>query len=177
MEQKKCFKCGKLKPLSDYYKHPQMGDGNLNKCKECTKKDSTEYRNNNIDKCCKYDKDRSLLPYRRELMKKYHEKSKGSKEYKKHRYDSYKKGREKYPEKASARRKIQYYLSKGYIKKYPCSICGDTNSQAHHPDYNYPLDVIWLCDKHHKELHMKANKLQLIMSMNRSRRNERFNRQ
>lgn len=37
---KVCFKCGREFPLSCFYKHPRMSDGHLNKCKDCTKKDS-----------------------------------------------------------------------------------------------------------------------------------------
>ena len=47
---KKCKRCNKLKPFSDYYKHKAMEDGYLNFCKECTKKRINQYRYNNIEK-------------------------------------------------------------------------------------------------------------------------------
>jgi len=45
-------------------------------------------------------------------------------------------------------------IKQGRLMKLPCEICKtDVDVQAHHDDYNKPLDVRWLCRKHHREHH------------------------
>ena len=60
---------------------------------------------------------------------------------------------EKFPEKVKARNILYSALRSGKIQRQPCEVCGDQNGHAHHEDYSKPLDVIWLCPKHHKERH------------------------
>lgn len=45
----------------------------------------------------------------------------------------------------------------GRIVKTPCEICGNTEVQAHHDDYNKPLEVRWMCTKCHKQWHLHNN--------------------
>lgn len=53
-------------------------------------------------------------------------------------------------------RRITYNLVKsGILNKFPCRVCGNKKVDAHHPDYTKPYKVIWLCKKHHFELHRK----------------------
>ena len=61
---KVCFKCNVHQPLSEFYKHKMMGDGHLNKCKECTKKDTKENSAKNYDYYREYDRARGMLPHR-----------------------------------------------------------------------------------------------------------------
>ena len=65
---KTCFKCNTEKPLTEFYVHPQMGDGHLNKCKDCAKRDVRAHRAAN-DSVREYDRERAKLPHRRERSK------------------------------------------------------------------------------------------------------------
>ncbi len=38
----------------------------------------------------------------------------------------------------------------------PCAICGDLEAERHHPDYSKPTKIVWLCKRHHEELHAKG---------------------
>lgn len=56
--------------------------------------------------------------------------------------------------KANARSYANVYLNRGKIQRQPCCVEGcEGKPQMHHEDYDYPLDVIWICREHHLELH------------------------
>lgn len=57
--------------------------------------------------------------------------------------------------KVSARQKVKTAIRSGKLFKKPCEVCGSIKSEAHHSDYNQPLNVNWLCSFHHKEWHRK----------------------
>ena len=56
-----------------------------------------------------------------------------------------------------AREAARRAVRSGKLQRRPCQVCGDARSQAHHEDYSKPLDVLWLCSRHHIELHHKKN--------------------
>jgi hypothetical protein len=56
-------------------------------------------------------------------------------------------------EKVNARNTLRRSIAAGKIQREPCDVCGDPQSEGHHHDYSKPLDVRWLCRKHHGELH------------------------
>jgi exonuclease III len=133
---KTCIICGKTKDESEFYKHKNyVSNGGIDKrCKEC---------HNSI--CRKRLRDGHNKEKQR-IITIERIKSGKAKENSKRMY-------QKYRDKFLARAKLKYAVETGKIKKEPCSVCGDVNSQAHHKDYSKPFDVMWLCMKHHKELH------------------------
>lgn len=132
---KQCFKCGSKKPLAEFYKHSQMGDGHLGKCKCCTKKDALKNRLDNIDAIREYDRNR------------------GNRQG----YLYVKEFRNKYPNAYKAHTKLNSAVkSKKILKPDSCEFCGSFNKiVGHHDDYLKPLEVKWLCQACHKQWHVK----------------------
>jgi len=55
------------------------------------------------------------------------------------------------PERKRLYHKVWYAGKTGKLERKPCEICGNLKSQAHHPNYTKPLEVVWLCLKHHRK--------------------------
>jgi hypothetical protein len=115
-----------------------MADGHLGKCKECTKKDALNHRQENLEKIRAYDKIMASKPHRIALQ------VMNTAIY-----------RAQFPKRARANALVNKATRNGLLKKQPCWVCGE-KALAHHPDYDRPLDVVWLCQIHHKQVHTIA---------------------
>ena len=61
--------------------------------------------------------------------------------------------REKNPDKHFAHIALRNAIRRREIFPRPCEKCGFLFTEGHHCDYSKPLDVKWLCRKHHMEAH------------------------
>lgn len=137
--KKHCFKCGRKKDLSLFYRHSEMADGHLGKCKKCTKTDVRirYYDPEGHARIVAYERDRFKNPERKKKVLQYQRAR-----------------RHRSPGKERARNKISSLISSGVLKRLPCEVCGTQRAQAHHLDYRRPLHIRWLCFKHHREVHL-----------------------
>jgi hypothetical protein len=147
---KTCFKCSRTLPLSEFYRHPRMGDGHLGKCKDCAKADVAEaYR-------IKVSTPQGLAQERQRSREKYYrlgyaEKYRGNSR----RYQASYNARN--PEKAKARQIFGNAVRDGkLVRPDTCQECGAGGViHGHHRDYSKPLEVMWLCVPCHGLQHRK----------------------
>ena len=149
---KECFKCHLVLPLGDFYKHSQMGDGHLNKCKACTKKDVKERYDKYPEKMKAYELSRRDLTHRVQARRDYAETDAA----KLAAARSCKAWRRRNVIKMGASTMVNNALRNGsLIKPLTCSMCSvkPNNIHGHHDDYAKPLVVRWLCSKCHTDWH------------------------
>lgn len=138
--KKECFKCKTVKPLSEFYKHSEMADGHINKCKDCAKNDVAKHRTKNIEKIRAYDRKRAK-----------------NKERIQQAVEVTKAWRAEDKKRLAAHNAVARAIKSGRLKKLPCERCASEKSVAHHEDYNNKLDVMWLCQPCHKQRHKEID--------------------
>lgn len=136
-DSKRCFKCETVKPIAEFYKHFAMADGHLNKCKECTKKDVSKRRGDNLEAAREYDRERSKSASRKAAS------TLRTREWRRRH-----KGRN------AAHSAVSRAIKAGVLRRGPCEQCGCEKSVAHHDDYDKPLQVRWLCQPCHVAHHL-----------------------
>lgn len=137
---KKCFRCGRRKRLTSFYRHREMADGRLNKCKACTKTDVILNARGKPALRSAYESRRTADPVR---------KAKAA--------ERAARNKKKWPGKFRARHKVSNGLRDGRLRKEPCETCGTRDRvEAHHNDYRRPLVITWLCFLCHAKTHRKA---------------------
>lgn len=138
-----CKKCQSEKADDAFYA------SNKTRCKECVISDVMKHRQENLEKIRAYDRMRGSMPHR----------VSGRAEYRKTQAyaQSHKAAAERWAAKHPERRKASHLVGNavrdGKIKATPCHVCGAEKVEGHHPDYSRPLDVVWLCQPHHKQAH------------------------
>lgn len=153
-----------MKDLADYYKHKQMADGHLNKCKECVKGRVSDHRDNNLERIQEYDRNRPNHTQRAEYnrLAAHKKKAEDPKKYAATRKEILDRYNTKYPEKAKAHNAVSIALRDGkLLRPSVCEKCNisDVRIEGHHESYEEKdwLDVIWLCDPCHKARHKEIN--------------------
>lgn len=61
------------------------------------------------------------------------------------------------PRRAHCHREVKKAIREGRLERPDdCSVCGPTDYQidAHHEDYDKPLEIMWLCRRCHTRLHL-----------------------
>ena len=139
---KVCPICGEDKSLTEYHKDKHDPYGYSGWCKVCRRTKSREGYLRRKDK---------ILAY----IKSYRATENGKAKRRRESRNRITNHPDKY--------KANYLLTNAVRDKRlipsVCEVCGEIKSQGHHPDYSKPLEVVWLCQKHHQELHNKLREI------------------
>lgn len=63
-------------------------------------------------------------------------------------------------EKLKSQAAVRVALRQKKLTRGKCEICGSLRVDAHHDDYSKPLEVRWLCRRHHQQWHAALRKIE-----------------
>ena len=141
MTKKRCTKCKQERPVKEFGLDRSRKDKLQCWCKVCFHK----YRLKHVKETAAYCKKNRvhLLAYNKD----YRQTDKGK--------ESFRNGSKRYrlmhPEREKAHNKLRGSKLKRSIFCEECELPAKT--EGHHPDYNKPLEVKWLCKTCHTEAH------------------------
>ena len=127
-----CARCEKVFWKDDMSSHRSY-------CKPCMAEIQREWRSNNRERYLE-----SVRIRRRNRSDEYNENNRNKRFFE--------------PEKTKAVNDLNHAISAGKVVRQPCEVCGAFPAHAHHNDYSKPLDILWLCQDCHNELHGKFKK-------------------
>jgi len=152
-----CKKCRQRKTNLRREKNPEKYRAKVNayrkKNAEERRKAEKEYREKNREKIRKRDRIRYFLRTEEDRLKanervrKYRKTEHGKRKIKEYV--------EKNREKSMVRWKTNNAIRDGKLQKAEkCTVClSSEDIEAHHPDYEKPLQVVWLCKRCHMKIH------------------------
>ena len=127
-----CVRCGVTKSPEDFYTKDRT-------CKQCRRLLVAKHRSENIERLRAYDRERAKTPERKQ-----------------HNREVAKTWRDGHTRERSAQVAVGNAVRDGRLFKWPvCAMpeCEHRRVVGHHPDYDHPLQVVWLCQAHHKQAH------------------------
>jgi len=133
---KRCCRCARLRPLVEFSANHKAIDRKQSQCKECANKLKRDWRKNNPQQ--------SLMTHTRWRRKNPKLRALYASRW-----------RQRNPEKRRAHRLVAFAVRRGQFARP--SYCEDCKQErmlnAHHDNYNKPLEVRWLCPKCHVQAH------------------------
>ena len=140
-----CKTCNTGKAPGEFYA------SNQSSCKDCIKARVTANRQANLERVRAYDRMRGSMPHRVAARQQYQR----TPAFAEIHQAAVKRWQAKHPERKRASTAVNKAIRSGKLIPWPvCAVptCS-CKPEAHHPDYSRPLDVVWLCDEHHKQAH------------------------
>ena len=160
-QRKRCSKCGETKALDAFY----LRSGKpIAACKDCTRAARLAYVDAHRDKVNAEQKayreaNRQVALQRCRDYRAAHLEEQRAKQRAHYAANREKNEAEKRacanrnPQKVATRLAAVAARKSGRLVAEPCLFCGATPSEAHHHDYSLPLEVTWLCRRHHGLIH------------------------